>query len=344
MGDYSERSTSHIGELCYDCAAGSEEPAGPGESGDFLFAIRMPLVSILIPVYNSPFFPAALESALEQSFSDIEIIVSDDSDNSAAEMTVKAKADARIRYIRNTPKLGFHGNFAACHKLARGKYVKFLNHDDMLRGDCVAQMVDAFEQLGTVVSLVAARRAPIDAQGVTLLDNVQTRPIAFRNGSFRGLMLGNHCLNESENRIGEPSAVMFRRDDAEPNPRSLFCIHEREFVCLADFSLWLRLLAKGDAYFIADPLCGYRVHDAQLQHAVNIRTLCRIERFYLPRDARRLGFLQNLEEYRRVLDLAKRHIAHAEAYADATGEERAICAAARRDLASELFAISAKRE
>ena len=136
---------------------------------------------------------------------------------------------------------------------------------------------------------------------------------------------------------------MFTREDAGPNPRSLFCIHEREFICLAYFSLWLRLLAKGDAYFIADPLCGYRVHEAQLQHAVNIRTLCRIERFYLPRDARRLGFLQNPDEYRDVLELAKRHIAHAEAFVDATDKERAICAAARQDVAIEEIAFSAKR-
>ena len=123
---------------------------------------------------------------------------------------------------------------------------------------------------------------------------------------------------------------MFRRDDAGPNPRSLFCIHEREFICLADFSLWLRLLAKGDAHLIADPLCGYRVHDAQLQHAVNIRTLCRIERLYLRRDARLLGFLRNPDDYRRVPETAKRRVAYAEAFADATDEERAICAAARQ--------------
>ena len=160
-----------------------------GEPGDFVSVSAMPLVSILIPVHNSPFFAAALKSALAQSFRDVEIIVSDDSDNALAEETISATTDSRIRYFRNTPKLGFHGNFAACYQLARSKYLKFLNHDDILRADCVAQMVDAFEQLGPVVSLVAARRARIDAQGVTLPDNVQTRLIALRNGSFRGSLL-----------------------------------------------------------------------------------------------------------------------------------------------------------
>ena len=285
----------------------------------------MPLVSILIPVYNSSYFAEALESAIDQTFADIEIVVSDDSDHARAAELVATKADARIRYVKNSPRLGFHGNFTQCHQLARGKYLKFLNHDDVLHRDCVAQMVDAFLQLGDVVTLVVSRRARIDALGRSLPDDEQTRPIASRNGSFRGQMLGNHCLIAGENRIGEPTATMFRRDDASPNPQSLFCINEKEFTCLADLSLWLRLLAKGDAYYIADPLCGFRVHEAQLQDAAPVRTLCRTERFYLPRDARMLGFLQNPGEYRNVLEAAKRHVDWAKNYPGITGEERALC-------------------
>jgi glycosyltransferase involved in cell wall biosynthesis len=298
----------------------------------------MPLVSILIPVCDSLFFAAALDSALNQSLRDIEVIVSDDSAGHLAAEAVAAKADSRIRYVRNTPGLGFHGNFAQCHRLAQGRYLKFLNHDDVLRPDCIGQMVDAFVQLGDVVSLVFARRARIDGAGRVLPDDTQTIPVAQRNGAFRGLMLGNHCLVESANRIGEPSAVMFRSSDAAPNPASLFCINGREFTCLADLALWLRLLAKGDAYFLAEPLCGYRVHDKQLQHAAPVRTLCRTERFYLPFEARSLGFLANPNDYRRVLDQSARHIAWAAARRDLTHEERGICAAANAHLAAE-FAL-----
>ena len=74
----------------------------------------MPSASILIPVYNSRHFANALDSALEQSFADIEIIISDDSTNDDAHNVVLAKNDSRIRYIRNTPGLGFHANFEQC--------------------------------------------------------------------------------------------------------------------------------------------------------------------------------------------------------------------------------------
>jgi glycosyltransferase involved in cell wall biosynthesis len=307
----------------------------------------MPAVSILIPVYNSPHFVDALDSALDQSFADIEIIVSDDSTNDDAHNVVLTKSDSRIRYVRNTPSLGFHANFAQCCLMARGTYIKFLNHDDILRGDCVAQMVDAFTQLGDTVSLVFARRARIDIFGNVMPDDIQTQPIAQRNGAFRAKMLANICLMKSANFIGEPSAVMFRRSAvlenpaASPaaNPTSLFCIGEQEFTCLADLALWLRLLTKGDAYYIADRLCGYRVHGEQLQNAAPVRTLCRTERFHIARAARTLGFLEDATEYRHVLDLSKKHIEWAARRYDITAEERDICDAAAARLEAEVLQL-----
>lgn len=312
---------------CYD--APEQERPSP-----FPIHPIMPLVSILIPVHNSAFFPRALASALGQTLGDFEIIVSDDSTNDAAAETVARYAEPRIRYVRNKPSLGFHGNFAQCYRLASGKYLKFLNHDDLLRPDCLAKMVDAFEQLGSAISLVFSRRTRIDANDQLLADDEATQPLAKRNGPFRGRMLGDHCLATGINRIGEPSAAMFRREDVSLNPDSLFCIDGREYTCLADLALWLRLLAQGDAYYFAESLVGYRVHDAQLQEAAPVRTRCRTERFYLPCDGRKLGFLQDLDEYRRVLDRGEKHIAWAARFLSATEEEQLLCETAMRDLAS----------
>ena len=303
----------------------------------------MPAVSILIPVFNSQHFVHALDSALDQSFADIEIIVSDDSTNDAAHAVVLAKSDSRIRYVRNTPSLGFHANFAQCWVMARGMYIKFLNHDDILRSDCVAQMVDAFTQLGSAISLVFARRARIDALGNVMPDDIQTQPIAQRNGAFRAKMLANLCLIKSTNFIGEPSAAMFRRSDIIENtaatPTSLFVIGEQEFTCLADLALWLRLLSKGDAYYIADQLCGYRVHGEQLQNAAPVRTLCRTERFHIAPAARTLGFLEDTTDYRNVLNQSGKHIEWAAKRPDITAEERVICDEASARLEAEVLQL-----
>jgi glycosyltransferase involved in cell wall biosynthesis len=299
----------------------------------------MPSVSILIPVYNSSHFVQALDSALAQSFADIEIIVSDDSTNDDAHIVVLAKNDRRIRYIRNKPSLGFHANFAQCCLMARGVYIKFLNHDDILRADCVAQMVDAFTQLGDGISLVFARRARIDPFGNVMPDDIQTQPIAQRNGTFRARMLANLCLTRSSNFIGEPSAVMFRRNDVTASPSRLFCVGKQEFTCLADLALWLWLLTKGDAYYIADQLCGYRVHGEQLQNVAPVRTLCRTERFYIAIQARTLGFLEDATDYCSVLEQSKKHIAWAARRPDLTAEERVICDEAAARLEAEVLEL-----
>jgi hypothetical protein len=174
-------------------------------------------------------------------------------------------------------------------------------------------------------------------------DDIQTQPIAQRNGAFRAKMLANICLIKSANFIGEPSAVMFRRSAvlANPaaNPTSLFCIGEQEFTCLADLSLWLRLLTKGDAYYIADRLCDYRVHSEQLQNAAPVRTLCRTERFHIARAARTLGLLEDATECRHVLDLSKKHIEWAARCHDITAEERDICDAAAARLEAKVLQL-----
>ena len=72
-----------------------------------------PLVSILIPTYNRPhYFKIALESALAQTYPNIEIIVGDDSTNDETEILMRKHylpSHKNITYIRNASTLGqFH--------------------------------------------------------------------------------------------------------------------------------------------------------------------------------------------------------------------------------------------
>ena len=67
----------------------------------------LPLVSILIPTYNRPhYFKIALESALAQTYSNIEIIIGDDSTNDETETLIHEQYlphYKNVTYIRNTP-------------------------------------------------------------------------------------------------------------------------------------------------------------------------------------------------------------------------------------------------
>ncbi|EGH30832.1 glycosyl transferase family protein, partial [Pseudomonas syringae pv. japonica str. M301072] len=101
----------------------------------------VPLVSIVIPAFNPRFFRAALQSALDQVYDNLEIIVCDDcrSDEIKAIFDELVVPDSdRARYMRNPQRLGFQGNLLKGLEQASGEYIKFLCDDDRLYNYCVA--------------------------------------------------------------------------------------------------------------------------------------------------------------------------------------------------------------
>ncbi|MBN1091635.1 glycosyltransferase family 2 protein [Blastococcus sp. TML/M2B] len=94
-----------------------------------------PLVSILIPTCNGEaHLRAALRSAREQSYRDVEIIIGDDASTDRTPEIIAAAAaeDDRIRVIRHETNGGGYDNLQSILEAARGEYVKYLLHDDVL--------------------------------------------------------------------------------------------------------------------------------------------------------------------------------------------------------------------
>lgn len=92
--------------------------------------MRKPFFSIIIPTYNnSHFLKAAIQSCLEQTFRDFEIVVVDDCSPDNTKEVVASIKDKRIRYIRNNKNLGQEGNFKKSFSLGRGRYL-FISGDD----------------------------------------------------------------------------------------------------------------------------------------------------------------------------------------------------------------------
>lgn len=275
-----------------------------------------PLVSILIPAYNERFFAEAFASARAQQYPALEILVLDDSPGQAIERCVQGGSDSRVRYVRNSPRLGFHGNFTACFEQARGEYIKFLNDDDRLLPGCVAVLAN-FLRLNRAVTLATSRRFVIDAQGQRQPDVGVTLPLSYVSAFIPGEELGNFVLMNMMNLIGEPSTVMFRRGDVSLEEGHLFRWGGEDYHCLADVSLWLRLLARGAAFFCAEGLSEYRMHPGQEQGAtLKSRLDCVAERRRIAWSARAAGFLSRPEQLVQALRAAH-------AFAAASDFERA---------------------
>lgn len=95
----------------------------------------MPKVSILIPVYNrETFIGECIQSALDQTYRDIEIVIADNASTDRTWEICKqyAARDSRIRLVRNETNIGPVRNWLRCVDEARGHYGKFLFSDDLI--------------------------------------------------------------------------------------------------------------------------------------------------------------------------------------------------------------------
>ena len=105
-----------------------------------------PLVSVCIPVYNCErYIGEAIESVLNQTLQDFELIVCDNCSTDNTLKVVEGYRDPRIRVFRNERNLGQSANFNKSLSLSRGKYIKLLCSDDIFYPDCLKAQAEVLE-------------------------------------------------------------------------------------------------------------------------------------------------------------------------------------------------------
>lgn len=117
-----------------------------------------PLISICIPIFNgAPLMHKAIESSINQTYENIEIIIADDaSTDNTKEMALNyAAKDNRIKYFRNATNLGPIKNFFNAFKMASGKFIQLLNHDDWLSKNYVEEGVKKFNAYPKTVAVIS---------------------------------------------------------------------------------------------------------------------------------------------------------------------------------------------
>jgi glycosyltransferase involved in cell wall biosynthesis len=211
-------------------------------------------VSVLVPVCNGEIFLAeCLESILAQDFADMEILIADDASTDGSVTLVErfAARDSRIRWWKNPGNLGLAQNFNCCLRAAKGEYIKYVLQDDKLISPLAIQkMAEALDQ-HPEVSLVSAASQVLDGRSRV----IEVRKY-FKPGVMEGRQVIGRCVERLTNLIGEPSVVMFRREQAAQG-------YNEQFRQLLDLDLWFRLLERGQFAYVAEPLCAFRRHAAQ---------------------------------------------------------------------------------
>jgi len=191
-----------------------------------------PLVSIIIATYNRErYIKKALESALNQTYKNFEIIVIDDSENEETEKIIKLLNRKEIKYIKNEVRLGFVKSLNKSIGIAKGKYIARLDDDDSWCDTKKLEKQIKFLEENPGYVLVGGGAILIDEKGKELRRFLPPE----RNEKIRELMLFD-CLFSH-------STVVFKK-----NTWKLTYGYDERLDSAEDWDLWLKFGAFGKFY------------------------------------------------------------------------------------------------
>lgn len=152
-----------------------------------------------MPIYNSEEYLAeSIEAHLDQSYSDFELILTDNFSTDRSEDICRSYAakDARVKYHRNPQNLGAAGNFRRGFELAVGRYFRWSPSDDLVSPNLLQSAVDVLENDPSVF-VAYPRTKLIDDKGSITgdfeenLHLMDDRPSDRWKGARRNIRLGN---------------------------------------------------------------------------------------------------------------------------------------------------------
>ncbi len=201
----------------------------------------MSSVSICIPAYQQPYMlKRCLDSILAQSFTDYEVIITDDSPDQSVKNVVSSYCDSRINYIKNSKRLGAPENWNESIRQATSRYIKIMHHDDWFSSsESLFAFVKALDDNPEAVLAFS------DSQNYDASESPRnvSRPT---NKQLSQLRNTPHCLFLG-NFIGAPSATIFR---SRSSPT-----FNKQLIWLVDVSFYIDILSgKGKAVYIPNSL------------------------------------------------------------------------------------------
>lgn len=208
-----------------------------------------PVVSVIIPNYNSEFYiEKAIRSVLEQSLKDFELLVIDDcSTDSSLEIIQKiAESHSNIKLIALPQNAGVARARNVGLENAKGKYIVFMDSDDLMMGDRLKDTVEIFEE-DQEINMVFGSYIAIDEAG-EFLNRELFFPDYLNNDNILLHELKRNYLWTGLGAIRREIAEKYRFDETLPSSE--------------DYDYFLKLVYDGyQYYFHPKPIIQYRIHN-----------------------------------------------------------------------------------
>jgi glycosyltransferase involved in cell wall biosynthesis len=212
------------------------------------------LVTVCIPTRNqAPYLADAVRSALTQDVDELEVVVHDDASTDETPAVLEGVRDPRLRVLRHVQPRGIAANRNSCLADARGRYVAWLDSDDVLLPGSLKRRLDLLESQPSVGLVHGA---------VELIDETNRLlppwPALFENDTVQPGAVAFRDLLES-NTITTSTVVVRNSVQADVGG---FSTHTGR--TSSDWEMWMRLALRADVAYIAAPLARYRQHGGSI--------------------------------------------------------------------------------
>lgn len=206
----------------------------------------IPVISVLMPVYNAgSYLRDAIQSILDQSYKDFELIVLNDGSTDSSEEIIKSFSDPRIRYMINERNLGIVATLNRGIDLARGAYIARMDGDDLSLPNRFEIQLKYFES-ETEAAVVCSPAYCITPAGNPAAD-WDADIMARTSQQIRSTLAKENCIAHPSVLIRAGILKKYRYREAQKGSE--------------DWDLWMRIVADGLKIIkTKERLLKYRIH------------------------------------------------------------------------------------
>lgn len=231
--------------------------------------VNSPVVSVIMPVFNSvEYIEEAIRSVQQQTFTDWELIIVDDASLEPTVPMVErwCGKDTRIALLKHPVNKGAGAARNTGISAARGRYVAFLDADDLWLPEKLRRQLDFLQHHGQAVGFSSYYL--MDERGRTLNTFMEALPELTFSKLLKSNYIGNLTGIYDSGTIGKIYAPVLRKRQ--------------------DWALWLQVLDRtGPVKGILEPLAIYRIHKSSLSKN---KAALLVHNFKIYREVLRYGF------------------------------------------------------
>lgn len=228
----------------------------------------MPRVTVCLPTYNrAHYLSGAIESVLNQTFRDFELLICDNASTDETPEVVKRFRDTRVRYVRHPQNIGMPGNWLHVINASTGQYCGILSDDDRWEPAFLERLIVPLDE-DESVDVAFCDHWLMDADGQVLRDATDECTRRFRGSLRPGLYKPFWELALCAEAL-LPSATLFRRLRLIATGALNI---ETALVSVPAYYLFGQLaLAGGGAFYVAERLASYRLHSQSATETVSVQ-------------------------------------------------------------------------